>query len=231
MAAQAAPIEVGALNFPPYYELENESKVTGGYFVDFLKTLLTRAGIEHKFSGYPPKRLYTNVGDGTVQLWMGPVGVPEFEGKVLVSPKQISEINMEVYTMGSVESLPKTIDDFKGKSVITIRGYTYGGMITALNDPKNNIKVEVANTHEAAFQMLQAGRAIFLLDYIEPATETLAKLKFPNINKRSIKTLPIFILLSKTLPDTQGTMDKIMKAYEKLNAESRAKAEAIYKKH
>ncbi|HLA36534.1 MAG TPA: transporter substrate-binding domain-containing protein [Rhodocyclaceae bacterium] len=230
LGAQAAPLEVGALNFPPYYELENESKVTGGYFIDFLKTLLTRAGVEHEFKGYPPKRLYTNVGEGTVKIWMGPVGVPEFEGKVLVSPKQISEINMEVYTMGAADTLPKSIDDFKGKSVITVRGYTYGGMIAALNDPKNNIKVEVANTHEAAFQMLQAGRAAFLLDYIEPATETLAKLKFPSVNKRSLKTLPVFIMVSKTVPDAQAIMDKIMKTYETMNLESKAKAEAKFKR-
>lgn len=231
MHAQCAePLEVGLLNFPPYYVLENESKVVGGYWYDFLKTMLDRTGLEYTFKGYPPKRLYNNVGEGVTKIWMGTTGVAEYEGKVLVSPKAISEINMELYTMGAEDSLPKSVEELKGKSLITIRGYNYSGLIKELSDPKNNIKLETANTHEAAFQMLQAGRASFLLDYIEPASETLAKLSFPAVNKTSLKRVPIYIMVSKTLPDAQTIMDKIMKTYEALNLENKLKAEAKFKK-
>ncbi|HLA36533.1 MAG TPA: transporter substrate-binding domain-containing protein [Rhodocyclaceae bacterium] len=227
--ASAAPLEVGMLNFPPYYLLENESKPVGGYWFDFLKVLMARAGVDYAFKGYPPKRLYQNVAEGTTSIWMGVKDVPDYAGKVLVSPKQISEINMELYAMGASAAIPKSIDELKGKSLITIRGYSYGGMVTALNDPKNGIKIEVANTHEAAFQMLQAGRGEYLLDYIEPASETLAKLSFPPVSKYSIKVLPIYIMVSKSLPNAQDLMDKLMKAHDEIGKENKLKAEKKFK--
>lgn len=219
----SAPLEIGALNFPPYYNVENDTTITGGYYVDMLKMVFERAGVEYTLKGYPAKRLYTNVGDGTTQVWMGTIGVAEYEGKTIVSPKQTSEINLEVYTLGSAEMLPKTLDDLKGKSVITIFGYNYGGTLKFLNDPQNNIKTEPAKTHESAFKMLQVGRAPFVLDYREPATETLAKINIPDIKKNSIKNLGIYIHISNKVPDAQAIMDKLMKAYDELKAEGKIK--------
>jgi len=214
----AAPLEIGALHFPPYYLVENGSTVTGGYLTYYIKKIFATAGLDYVFKGYPPKRLYLNVGNGTTQIWLGTIGVPEYEGKTLVS-KKILAINLEVYSAGPAETLPKTLDDLKGKSVITIRGYAYGGMIFALQDPKNNIKLEIANSHATGFEMLRVGRADFLFDYIEPATETLANMNFPNVNKRSWKAIDIYFHVSKSLPDAQAIMDKLMKAHDALTDE------------
>ena len=35
--AKAAPIEIGALDFPPYYVVENNTDIKGGLLVDWLK--------------------------------------------------------------------------------------------------------------------------------------------------------------------------------------------------
>lgn len=219
----AAPLEIGALDFPPYYIVENNTDIKGGILVDMLKMIFERAKIEYTLKGYPPKRLYTNVGDGTTHVWLGTVGVAEYEGKTLVSPKQLIDINLEVYTLGDEASLPKSMDDLKGKSIITIFGYNYGGAIKFLNDPQNNIKTEPSKTHESAFKMLQAGRAPFVLDYREPSGETLARINIPGIKKGSIKSIGLFINISNRVPDAQAIMDKLMKAYNELKAEGKIK--------
>lgn len=219
----SAPLEIGVLNLPPYYIVENDTTVAGGYYVDMLKQVFEKAGLEYVFKGYPAKRLYKNVGDGTTQVWMGTLGVAEYEGKTIISPKQTSEINLEVYTLGSAELLPKTVEDLKGKAVITIFGYNYGGTLKFLEDPQNNIKTEPAKTHESAFKMLQAGRAPFLLDYKEPASEVIPKLNIQDIKKSSIKTLGIYIHINNKVPDAQAIMDKLMKAYDALKAEGKIK--------
>lgn len=221
--AKAAPIEIGALDFPPYYVVENNTDIKGGLLVDWLKMMCEKAGIEYTLKGYPPKRLYTNVGDGTTNLWLGTLGVAEYEGKTLVSPKQLIDIHLEVYTLGDEASLPKTVDDLKGKSLITIFGYNYAGVLKFLNDPANNIKTEPAKTHENAFKMLQVGRAPFVLDYKEPASDTLAKINIPGIKKSTIKVVPLYINISNKTPDAQALMDKLMKAYDELKAEGKIK--------
>lgn len=222
-SSYSAPLEIGALNFPPYYVVENDTTVTGGYYIDMLKQVFEKAGVEYTFKGYPAKRLYMNLGNGTTQVWMGTLGVAEYEGKTLVSPKKLAEINLAVYSTGPADSIPKSIDDLKGKSVITIFGYNYGGAIKFLDDPQNKIKTEPSKTHDAAFKMLQAGRAPFVLDYIEPASEVLSKLNIPDIKKNEIKSLGMFIHISNKVPDAQAIMDKLMKAYDELKAEGKIK--------
>ena len=219
----SAPLEIGALNFPPYYVVENGATVAGGEFVDYLKKLFAKAGIDYVFKGYPARRLYANVADGTTQIWMGTLGVPEYEGKTLISPQKITDINLEVYGSGPVDALPKTINDLKGKSVATIRGYTYGGLLAKLEDPQNSIKLSAVTEHKAAFQMLQAGRVDYVLDYIEPATETLNTLTVPGINKRSWMVLGIYIHVSKMTPDAQTVMNKLMKAHDELKTDGKKK--------
>ena len=207
------PLEVGALDLPPFFNVD-ESKVVSGFWYETIETLLTRAGIEHAFKVYPPKRYYANIGNGTIKIWAGPIGgMSNVHENFLVSPKPISEMNIEVFTMGPVDSLPKSVEGLKNSSVITLFGYNYGGLIGQLIDPALNIKVLTANTHEAAFKMLHTGRANFLIDYRVPAAHALNSLGYANVNKRDLKTIPVFIMVSKALPDAQVIMNKIMSAY------------------
>lgn len=222
-SASSEPLEIGLLDLPPYYVLGKNEEVKGGLFVDMLAKIFDRAGIEYSFAGYPPKRLYSNLGKGITHVWMGTLGVVEYEGKTLVSPKKMAEINLHVFSIHKDTPLPKSLDELKGKSVITIFGYNYGGVIKFLEDPSNKIFLEPARTHESAFMMLKLDRAGFALDYIEPAGEALSKLQLQGINHAPITVLPLYLHVSKTLPDAQQIMYKLMKAYDDLKAEGKIK--------
>lgn len=220
-SAISAPLEIGMLDFPPYYVLGKNEEVKGGLFVDMLARIFDRAGIEYTFAGYPPKRLYSNLGKGITHVWMGTLGVAEYEGKTLVSPKKMAEINLHVFSMDKDTPLPKSLDGLKGKSVITIFGYNYGGVINFLEDSANKIILEPARTHESAFMMLKMNRAGFVLDYIEPAGEALSKLQLQGLNHAPITVLPLYLHISKTVPDAQQIMDKVMKAYDDMKKEGK----------
>ena len=219
VTANAEPLQVGMLHFPPYYVLEEQDKVMGGLLVDMLQKILKRAGIEYEMKGYPAKRLYVNVGDGTTQLWMGTLGVPDYEGKVLISPRPTTEIVLEIYSLGPKTEIPKSIDELANKSVITLRGYAYAGAIKTLEDPAKNIKINLTNSHDAAFAMLAAGRAPFVLDYKQPAIETIERKKMKNVQSVTLSTIPLYVLINKNTPNAQATMDKIMEAYTELKKE------------
>lgn len=217
--AGSAPIEIGILDFPPYYVLGVNDEVEGGILVEMLAKIFKRAEIEVTFAGYPPKRLYSNLGKGITQVWLGTKGVEDYEGKTVVSPQMIVEINLHVFSSGKNATLPKNMEELKGKSVITIHGYNYGGLIKFLENPANNITLEKARTHESAFRMLQMERAEYVLDYIEPASSSIEKLKITNLKHAPIQKIPLFIHISDKVPNAQQQMDKVMKAYYDLKKE------------
>lgn len=68
-SAISEPLEIGMLDFPPYYILGKNEEVKGGLLVDMLVKIFDRAGIEYTLAGYPPKRLYSNV-VGITHVWL-----------------------------------------------------------------------------------------------------------------------------------------------------------------
>jgi len=214
---QAEPLRVGVLDFPPFYVVKSEFEVSG-ILSDIIRKTLDRAGVKYVMSGFPPKRLYLNLADGTTQLFMGIRGVPEYEGHVLYSNIKAEEIEVRLYTLKD-KPLLRSLNDLKGKKVITQRGYGYGGMVTFLEDPANNITVDPTDGHDLLFKKLIRGRADYLLDYNQPAESVIKKDKITGLKYSIIKKLKVQFIISKQTPDAENLLKKIDAAYLALKKE------------
>lgn len=214
---QAEPLRVGVLDFPPFYVVKSEFEVSG-ILADIIRKTLDRAGVKYVVSGFPPKRLYFNLADGTSQLFMGVRGVPEYEGHVLYSNIKIEEIEVRLYTLKD-KPLLSSLNDLKGKKVITQRGYSYGGISTFLEDPANKITVDPTDGHDLLFKKLIRGRADYLLDYNQPAESVIKKDKITGLKYSIIKKLKVQFIISKKTPDAENLLKKIDAAYLALKKE------------
>ncbi|MBF0203167.1 MAG: transporter substrate-binding domain-containing protein, partial [Desulfamplus sp.] len=165
-------IKVGGFNFEPFYVVE-DGKEPSGLLVDYIKAALTKSNMSsYSVEGYPPKRLYMYLAEGDVDLCLGVKGVPALEGNVIYSNEKITDIDLRLYYRQETMVL-KSKEELRGKRILTIRGYSYGGFIKYLANPENNIVMDVTNGHELAFKKLQAKRADYVLDYSFPSDETL----------------------------------------------------------
>lgn len=221
LKAQSEPLKVGVLDFPPFYIVKNETDVSGT-MADVLRKTLDKAGISYVIKGYPPKRLYKELAEGSVHIWMGIKGVPDYEGKVLYGASQTGEIEIRLYTTAD-KPLLNSLDDMKGKKIITIRGYGYGGMVTFLNDPKNGITSDPTDGHDLAFKKLIKGRSDYVLDYKQPAEDTISKDMITGLKFSSLKNIKLYFIVSKKAPDAENNMKKIEAAYLTLKKEGTIK--------
>lgn len=74
-----------------------------------------------------------------------------------------------------------------------------------LSDPGNRIQNSPAKTHEAAFEMLDAGRGDYLLDYSEAAVaEGLKKHPIENVRGDVLDVVQMYLVISKSYPDAAG---------------------------
>ncbi len=210
-------LKAGVLDFPPYYIVKSENDVTGS-LADVIRRVLDRAGFQYVLNGYPPKRLYKNLADGTTQVWLGVSGVPEYEGKVLYSNIKVEEIEVRLYTLEG-KPLLKSLENLKGKTVIIQRGYGYGGIITFLEDPRNSITADYTDGHDLAFRKLLKGRADYLLDYRQPAEALIRKERFSGVKSSPIKTIGVYFIVSKKAPDAENLLKKMDAAYLALKKE------------
>jgi polar amino acid transport system substrate-binding protein len=218
---KADDYKVGILNFPPYSIIKENNELQGSLYI-LLKKVLDNTGIKYSTQGFPPSRLYNNLKTGKTHIWLGLKGVKEYDDMVLYSKVSPKTLDVRVYTNERANPL-KSIDGLKGKKVIIIRGYHYGGFIKFLKDPANQIKLHPTNDHIQAFKMLLAHRANYLVDYREPAKWTLRSGSLPqkDISNVSIKKSKIFFIVSKKTPDAKNLMKKIERSYRKLKKENR----------
>jgi polar amino acid transport system substrate-binding protein len=212
--ASAITLRLGYIEFPPFTYTDEAGK-PAGILIDLAKKTYPAAGYEFTAVSLPVRRLASYIASGDLDIWMGLKTIPEFEGKAYVGKSVIAELVLRAYTRGKKPPI-YTQNDLAGKSIIVMRGYSYGGWITYIEDSANKINHIKANKHDAAFNMLLAGRADYLLDYREPSDAALKKIKIPDLTFNQISALPCYFVFSKKLPDGQEIVDRLDKAYEKL---------------
>ena len=173
------------------------------------EALMTRAGLSWHATPYPASRLFENLKSGTTNFSIL-VRAPSLRDSCIFSSAPIYSTTLNVYSM---ENKPpaKSKEDLIGKHIITIGGYSYGGLRKFISDPANNIVSEPAKTHKAAFEMLVDSRADYLVDYASAADHILSRTPVKGLNATTIGQLDIFLILSKSYPDATHLMIKLEK--------------------
>jgi polar amino acid transport system substrate-binding protein len=214
LPAVGQTLKLGYIEFPPFtYTAENNTPA--GLFIDLANHIFPHTGLSFTAESYPVRRLASYIGSGDLDVWMGLATLPEFTGKAHIGKTPIAALVLRAYTRGKKPPI-RVKEDLIGKSIIVMRGYSYGGWITYIEDPANKINHIKANKHEAAFNMLKANRADYLLDYREPSDMALQSVSIPDLTFNQISALPCYIVISRNTPDGQTILDRLETSYHTL---------------
>lgn len=208
------PIQIGALEFPPYYVFDDKGGV-GGKLMDVLTTVLESLQLPYEVSALPNRRLYINLKNGTSHLFIGAKGVPLLKGKVLYSQTPITDLKLRIYAL-PYRAPKHSIESLYGESLIAIKGYGYNGHIVDLVDSRHGISLQTANDHEQAFNMLINSRADYLLTYSIPAAEWMERNPNQEIKVYPVLNTSTYFIVSKQYPSASALMENVEQAYLKL---------------
>jgi polar amino acid transport system substrate-binding protein len=183
-----------------------------------VEILMAHAGLSWHATPYPAKRLFHNLRSGITNFSIL-VKATSLQDSCIFSRDPIYTTHLNFYYLSGSPPIASK-EEMVGKKIITIRGYSYADLRTFIEDPSNRITNVVAGTHRAAFEMLKAGRANYLLDYASAAGDILSS--SPNLDIRStpIGLLDIFLVLSKSYPDVQQLMRKLEEIVDTLDVEA-----------
>lgn len=180
--------------------------------------LFAKAGIPWHGQGYPAARMFQNLKTGTSQFSML-VKAPVLQECCLVGARPMAAAEIRVWRAKDAAPIHAK-EDLAGKRVITIRGYSYGGLLTFLNDPANRVVNESALKHDSAFNMLAAGRADYVVDYAGPAAEVLAARPIPGITSDFLARQEVFLVLARSYPDAEAVMARLEAIADTLDVEA-----------
>lgn len=172
--------------------------------------LFERAGLPWRARTLPAARLFEYLRDGQTDFSML-VKSPALDKCCLVSRRPVAVTELRVYRRK--DRPPVTARQaLAGQEVITVHGYTYGTLLAHIRDPANGVISHGTASHDAAFAMLERGRADYLLDYAGPAQEVLARQPIPDLAYDVIDRLDVHLVLSRAYPDAEATMARLEEA-------------------
>lgn len=205
-------LEFGLFNMPPFYTLE-DGKPAAGICVEVMEGLLRSAAIPYHMKVYPTARLYFNLASGKTDLFVGIKEVAEYKDKVLFSEAPVADAELGIYYREG--TLPiQSKSDFVGKRIIVVRGYSYAGLIKYLEDPKNNIRLEVTDSHQDALNMLEMRRADYFLDYTMTVEDLLLEHPELHIRHTVYNTFPLYLIVSRNTPGAEEIMGRLTKEWK-----------------
>ena len=210
LLAQTEVIKFDQLDFPPK-SIQNEKGEFVGVVFEVIHSTLDKMGVQYKTTMTPMKRIVAGLEQGTTNL-TALLNSPSLQPHTWALEPPFTYIRIVEYHKGNKPEI-KSKQDMNGKSFIVLRGWTYLDWIKHFTDPANKVKLEYADSHEIAFKMLDKGRADYLLEYSEPAEETLKTLKIDDLHSHLVQEVSVHVLISKKQPQAEEFKAKFEKAY------------------
>ena len=212
-------IALGYIEFPPVFSTDEEGNPKG-LLIELAKMVIPKAGYKWTAHSRPTKRMANDIVTGDLDLWIGLATLPEFEGTTLIGKPIVSTIELNSYWLGDKPAIQKK-EDLSGKRVITLHGYSYGGWITYIQNPENNVTECRSFSHEQAVNMLKYDRCDYLLNYAGPMKNMLQLIPIETLNQTRISALEARFVVSKKTNNAQRLLELLVKSYYELVDEGR----------
>ena len=217
--SKAQTLKLGYIEFPPVFSTDKNGKPQG-LLIDLAAKVLPEAGYEWEAYSYPVKRMVDYIVRGNLDLWIGLKTIPEFKTTTLKGSSSLLDITLKAYRLGQKPDIIKR-EDLMNKKIIIIKGFSYGGWVNYIKNPENKVLYTETYEHLAAFKMLKAGRADYVLDYVNPSEKALQKIKIDALFENTISSFSAYFVVSKKTRDAQKVIKNLEKTYQRLKKEGK----------
>jgi len=218
LAAEPQTIRMGYIEFTPVFYTDANG-VAQGLLVDLARQVVAVAGYQLELKSLPVKRMASSLIKGDIDLWAGLKTLEGFEDNTYAGESNLLQICLNAYTLGEVPSISAK-EDLNHKMIIGLRGFSYGGWVSYLKDPLNEIDFIEVDSHESGLKVLErnnnAGNKCYLLDYEQPVEKALQTHSVENLAKNPINCLDAYFVVSKKTPNARVVLDRLESAYNEL---------------
>ncbi len=204
-------------DFPPFSYADPEGR-PAGHLMTLFAEMTAITGDRFRPACVPARRLARWMLTGACTVAMVVRSLPGWRTGVLTSPTPIDRMVLRVYAIGHPPAVARATDLF-GRRVIARLGFSYAGLRPLLSDAANGVEVvHEARTAVQGLRLLEAGRAELLLDYENNIDAVLARRPVAGLRSVVLKTVPIYLNISRQAPDPAGLMRRLVAAHRRVTA-------------
>ena len=212
-------LKVGYFDFPGLTYTDENGKAAGFVNEITIKTL-DNTNLKYSIARYPAARFYEYLSNGKIHVFNGLSSIPSVQASCISSKIPLFPLDMRIYHTSDKASIT-TKEELVGHSVILVRGFTYKDWGAWIRDENNKVIFYETDSHEAAFEMLQRGRAEYLLNYKYIDENVLNRIKIPNLVIKSLFRWYCYFNINKDVPDAEKILKTLEQSYEELVREGK----------
>jgi polar amino acid transport system substrate-binding protein len=208
---------IGHIDFPPLIYLGDAGESIGP-IAEITRLVLERSKFysKYKLVTLPTKRVVTYLTSGQIPFSPLIKGIPALQDKVIYLDWKVATVRVNAYYIGKAAPI-RDLGDLRGKTIIGLRGYSYGPRIKKfIADPANRIEYYLCNTHESGFRMLERGRGDYFLDFRSPSDVVLKNLTIDELHRTELEVINVHFNISKQATDYMKLKESLDKAYQEL---------------
>ena len=204
------PLKVASFDFKPISYPEDG--IAKGIHADMMRELMAEAGLTFTVTFTPPGRIYNELtrSSGTVEVWRSARIEKAVELGLPVLPTIFLPLPLMLF--GLAGNKPPKITELTAQPLISILGYSFGGEADRLQARVPGMQILYTNGHTAAFRMLKAGRAKYVLDYWHPGIVTAQEQGIGDVAYTEVFSFPTILWVSKKMPLAQQLIKRLSAA-------------------
>lgn len=207
-------LKVGYFDFPGLTYVD-ENGEAAGFVNDITIKTLENTDLKYTIDIYPPARFYEYLANGKIDIFNGLSSIPAVATSCFSSKIPLFPLEMRIYQINDRQPIEKK-EDLVGHSVILVRGFTYKDWGAWIRDERNKVHFYEAESHEAAFKMLQRGRAEYLLNYRYIDEEVLNNINIPGLIIKPLFRWYCYFNVNMNTPNAKKILEKLERSYEDL---------------
>ncbi|WP_295717887.1 transporter substrate-binding domain-containing protein [uncultured Halovibrio sp.] len=199
------PLEFGYIHLPPfgYTDSEGQSK---GYLVELARQVFSAMDQPVRFVQHPATRLYRQIDSGETAFTLAAADLHRLKNTAVEAEEPAITLNLTVYHRKDTQPV-SDVEQLKGHHVVLMKGYSYGQLGRFFEAESDAMRITEARTHQSALQMIQFGRADYLLNYQTSADTTIAQHGLTGLESDVIARLDVHFFVSKMLANAQALAD------------------------
>ena len=225
-ATDSEPLEFGYIHLPPFGYTDDEGQPRG-YLVELARRVFTAMDQPVSFVQHPAARLYRQMDSGETAFTLAAANLHRLQTTAVEADEPAITLTLTLYRRKDTQPVSDA-EQLKGRHVVLMKDYSYGQLGRFFEAESDAMRITEARTHKSALQMIQFGRADYLLNYQTPADTTIAQQGLSGLARDVIGRVEVHFFVSKALENAQALADDWDRHLQKLKQDDRLPSADYY---
>lgn len=203
------------LNYPPMAYLDANGEAAGSV-IELTNRVAAESGLEINWKSYPIRRIYKSLRTGEIDFWPGSQAIPALSDFTVETGSIGIDITLCAFSLGNTPPITDP-EDLREHRLVLIRGYTYRAQLDQIFAETARRPI-VTPDHASALQLLQKGRADYLISYNDPIGQVLQENPKTGSRCDVLDTWPLVYVVSNRIPDALQVLEALNAGLHRVHA-------------